>query len=83
MGKHASLSRSVPGMGKCTATAKTLIPDELKDDFIRKAKRAGYDGESDCLRDLIAVFTYGMKHVESMHLQRLHALAGTVLESER
>lgn len=82
-GSSAMFSRSVPGMGKCSATAKTLIPDQLKDDFIRKARDLGFDGEADALRELIAVFTYGLEHVESMHLQRIRAMAGVVREPSR
>lgn len=26
------------GFGKCTAVLKTLVPDELKDDFARRAR---------------------------------------------
>lgn len=83
--RKTALSRTAGGLGygKCTATAKTLIPEELKEDFARKARTAGYAGESECLRDLIALWTYGRKHVESMHRQRLAALSEIVPETER
>lgn len=79
-----ALSRNAGyGYAKCTETAKTLIPYEMKEDFARKAREAGYAGESDCLRDLIALWTYGKKHVESMHRRRMAALSSIVPETER
>ncbi len=74
---------TVLGGGKCTAVAKTLIPEQLKEDFGRKARELGYPGESECLRDLIALWTYGREHVERMQRSRLAALAGIGTEQVR
>jgi hypothetical protein len=71
------------GIGKVTETCKTLVTYELKEDFARKAREAGYAGESECLRDLIALWTYGVEHVESMHRRRMQALSAIVQETER
>ena len=84
--KSSQLSRPSQGgfaIGKCTETAKTLLPEQLKEDFQRKWRNAGYAGEGECLRDLIAMWTYGRRHVESMMQSRLAALSEIGTESDR
>lgn len=84
--QSSQLSRPSQGgfaIGKCTATAKTLLPEQLKEDFSRKWRNAGYAGEGECLRDLIAMWTYGKRHVQSMMQSRLEALSAIGTESDR
>lgn len=61
--------------GKCTARLSTLVPDELKEEFDRKALRAGYPSASDCLRELVMVYLRGREYLVSVHRERIEALA--------
>ncbi len=69
------------GWGKCTSTMKTLVPDEIKDEFIRKSRSLGYASESDCLRELVMVFLRGHEEVARLHADRIRMLAGIGTES--
>lgn len=63
------------GFGKCTAVLKTLVPDELKDDFARRARELGYPSDSDALRELVMVFTYGAGHLQKVHAERIRKMS--------
>lgn len=63
------------GFGKCNVPAKTLLSDELNDDFARKWRALGYGSSSDVLRELVIVFTYGQEHLAKVHTDRIAALA--------
>jgi len=45
--------------GKQTATLKTMVADEVKEDFARFARLRGYPSDSDCLRELVLTAVYG------------------------
>jgi hypothetical protein len=66
------------GFGKCTAPLKTLVPDEAKDDFIRRARELGYGSDSDALRELVFIFTYGADHLAKVHTDRITRVAGNM-----
>jgi hypothetical protein len=66
------------GFGKCTATLKTLVPDEAKDDFVRRARELGYGSDSDALRELVFIFTYGADHLAKVHTDRINRVAGNM-----
>lgn len=71
------------GLGKCTATLKTLAPEDLKDAFVRKSRELGYDSESDCLRDLVAIWVLGADEVMKVHADRVRRMSTVVTEPER
>lgn len=62
--------------GKATETAKTLLPEQVKRDFSDKWRSAGFESEGEALRHLIAIYTYGAAHIESLHRQRIRGMAG-------
>jgi len=70
-----SYSRPTTPWGKATETIKTLVPCEVKEDFARKLRAAGYATESDALRELVILFTYGPGHMKRMHDQRIDRMA--------
>jgi hypothetical protein len=61
--------------GKATDVAKTMLPEQVKRDFSDKWREAGFESESEALRHLIAIYTYGAAHIESLHLQRIRGMA--------
>lgn len=61
--------------GKATETAKTLLPEQVKRDFSDKWRSDGWESEGEALRHLIAIYTYGPAHVESLHLQRIRGMS--------
>jgi hypothetical protein len=66
------------GFGKCNVPAKTLLTDEINDDFTRKWRLLGYGSSSDALRELVIVFTYGHEYLTKVHTDRIAALARNV-----
>ena len=70
------------GLGKCTETIKTLVPDDLKQEFILKSRAMEYAAESDSLRDLVITFVPEADAVAKVHADRIRLLAGTVQESD-
>lgn len=68
-------------MGKQTAVLKTLVTDEVSDDFTKFARQHGYSGTSDCLRELVPVAVYGPDHLASVCAPRIAALARPVADS--
>lgn len=68
------------GFGKCTAPLKALVTDECKEDFARRARLLGYPSDSDCLRELIVIFTYGRDHLAKVHTDRIDAVARNMAE---
>lgn len=62
--------------GKQTATLKTMVSDEVAEDFARFARQRGYPSQSDCLRELVMTAVYGSEHVANLHRQRIVSLFG-------
>lgn len=63
------------GFGKCTAVIKTLVPDEVKDDFAKRARELGYPSDSDALREAVMLFTYGVGYLQKVHAERIRRMA--------
>ena len=62
--------------GKQTATIKTMVSDEVAEDFARFARLRGYPSVSDCLREVVLTVVYGPDHVADLHAQRIRSLFG-------
>ncbi len=62
--------------GKAGEPAKTTLPTDLKMAFYSKWSAAGFASEAEALRHLVAIYVYGARHVESLHLHRIRAMAG-------
>lgn len=62
--------------GKQTATLKTMVADEVAEDFAKFARLRGYPSQSDCLRELVLTAIYGPDHVADLHRQRIESLFG-------
>lgn len=60
--------------GKQTATLKTSVTDEVKEQFTRWSREHGYATESDCLRELVLVTVYGPAYLTDLHRQRIASL---------
>ncbi len=60
--------------GKQTATIKTMVTDEVAEDFNRFARERGYPSQSDCLRELLLTALYGADHVADLHRRRVQSL---------
>jgi len=52
---------ATPALGKCTEEIKTVVPEEVKEEFSALAVING-QRPSDYLRDLILVHLYGQLH---------------------
>jgi len=67
-----SLSRTTRTnpFGKCTETAKTMLPPEIKEGVRRKAFDMGVS-EQEYLRELIMVDVLGIDMVLKLHEQRI------------
>lgn len=63
-------------VGKQTATLKTMVTDEVAEDFAKFARLRGYPSHSDCLRELVLTAMYGPDHVADVHAQRIRSLFG-------
>lgn len=61
--------------GKATETLKTLVPEDVKADFAQVARRMGYASDSDALREIVMVFTYGPAMLRSVHVDRIDGVA--------
>lgn len=62
--------------GKQTATIKTMVTDEVAEDFARFTRERGYASQSDCLRELLLTAMYGPEHIADLHRQRIASLFG-------
>ena len=62
--------------GKQTAVLKTMVTDEVAEDFARFARVRGYGSQADCLRELLLTALYGPDHVVDLHRQRIASLVG-------
>lgn len=60
--------------GKQTAVLKTMVTDEVAEEFARFARLRGYPSHSDCLRELVLTAMYGADHVADLHRQRIVSL---------
>jgi hypothetical protein len=63
-------------VGKQTVTIKTMVSDEVSEDFARFMKERGYASQSDCLRELLLTAIYGPEHIADLHRQRIASLFG-------
>lgn len=61
--------------GKSTESLKTILPLEVKEDFSRAARRRGYPSDSDALRELVMLFTYGPDQICKIHIERITEVA--------
>lgn len=61
--------------GKQTATLKTLVSDEVSDDFGRFARERGFGSTSDALRELVMVAVYGADFLVDLHRKRIESLS--------
>lgn len=67
---------SLPGwMGKCDAPLKTLVPGSVQDDFRALARSLGMT-DSDLLRELVMLRTYGPDRYARMQQDRIRMVAG-------
>lgn len=70
--ERSAFSRSVglpAHMGKATAVVKTLVPDSVKDDLIRRGRELGMS-ESELVRHWVLVHLYGHETVATMDRKR-------------
>lgn len=75
---QAMFSRSTglpSSLGKASADLKCKVPDSVKDDFVREARKLGLN-ESEFLRDIVMLRLYGHEQVARMHAERLRMVAG-------
>ena len=63
------------GFGKSTESLKTMVPLEVKEDFVRQARFLGYPSDSDALRELVMLFTYGPEQLRKVHTDRIDGVA--------
>ena len=72
----APLSRPTSSalLGKQTAVLKTLVTDEVRDDFERFARSRGYGSSSDCLRELVLIALFGPTYLTDLHRKRIESL---------
>jgi hypothetical protein len=61
--------------GKQTCSLKTLVSDEVAEEFSLFARKRGYGSASDCLRELVLIAVYGVDYVADLHRQRIESLA--------
>lgn len=60
--------------GKQTCSLKTLVSDEVAEDFGKFARLRGYGSASDCLRELVLIAVYGADYVANLHSERIRSL---------
>lgn len=60
---------ATPGLGKCTEELKTVVPEEVKEEFLALAVLNG-QRPADYLRDLILEHLYGKIHLARMRSPR-------------
>lgn len=72
MTSHESRT-AIPG-GKCTEEIKTVVPEEIKEEFNALAVINGYK-PSDYLRELIIDHLYGRLHVTRLRASRMNGMA--------
>jgi hypothetical protein len=56
------------------------VPFEVKHAFHAKIRQLGYQSESDALRELVIVFTYGAAYLQKVHADRIQQVADSVSE---
>lgn len=84
MSDASNLSRPTSlGLGKCTASLRALVPEELKEEFVKRSRGMGYASESDCLRDLIALWLLGPEEIAKVQAERIRRLTITGSEAVR
>ena len=60
--------------GKQTCALKTLVTDEVGEEFAKFARERGYPSASDCLRELVMVSVYGPDYLSDLHRRRIASL---------
>jgi hypothetical protein len=60
--------------GKQTSVLKTLVTDDVSDDFGKFARDRGFGSTSDALRELILVAMYGPDFLVDLHRKRINSL---------
>lgn len=60
--------------GKQTCPLKTLVTDDVGEDFARFARDRGYGTTSDALRELVIVAVYGPEYLANLHRKRIDSL---------
>ena len=74
-GERLSRPTSAAMSGKQTCVLKTLVTDEVSEDFGRFARERGYGAVSDCLRELVLIACYGSEFVTDLHRRRIESLS--------
>lgn len=70
-----SRSTGLPAsLGKATETAKTSLPEPVKEDLLRRCREVGMS-EADLLRSWVMLHLYGFDAVATMDRQRLEMAA--------
>lgn len=67
--------------GKQSCTVKTMVSDEVADDFNRFARERGYSSTSDCLREILLVAVYGQDFLANLHRDRIASLVRNAAET--
>lgn len=65
---------AIPSLGKCTEELKTVVPEEVKEEFTALAVINGQRA-SDYLRDLVLDHLYGRLHATRVRVNRGNAMA--------
>lgn len=63
------------GWGKATEPVKGMVPVEVKEPFARRWRELGYSSESDCVRELVVIFTFGSDFLQKLHAERIKRMA--------
>ena len=61
-------------LGKQICPLKTLVSDDVSDDFGRFARERGFGSTSDALRELVLVALYGTDYLVNLHRKRIESL---------
>ena len=60
--------------GKQTCSVKTLVTDEVAEDFARFARDRGFGSTSDALREILIAAVYGSDYLIDLHRKRIESL---------
>lgn len=73
-GALAARPTSSAMVGKQTFPLKTLVTDDVGEDFGRFARERGFGSTSDALRELVLVAMYGEDYLVDLHRKRIASL---------
>lgn len=77
--QEAMMSRpTTSGFSKSTDPVKGLVPPEVKEAFTRKWRELGYPSESDAVREIIILFTFGAEFLQKVHRDRIQRIADSM-----